>query len=217
VPPHKSNLAAYLEYLKTQLPIQRVDVRTGVKANIDMIKKLKPDAVVIATGVSMAKPDIPGADKPSVLSARSVLDGKETAVKVAVIGGGLVGCETAEFLQKQGKQVTVIEMLDDIAGKMVYAQKTILEARLKAAGVTILTGTKCKEISDAGVIVKTKAGEKLPIDAGTVVIAVGDRPNNPLERELKGIVHELHMVGDCVQPEGIAEAVAAGYQAALSI
>ncbi|RPJ56141.1 MAG: FAD-dependent oxidoreductase [Dehalococcoidia bacterium] len=217
VPPHKSNLAAYLEYLKTQLPIQRVDVRTGVKANIDMIKKLKPDAVVIATGVSMSKPDIPGADKPFVLSARSVLDGKETAVNVAIIGGGLVGCETAEFLQKQGKQVTVIEMLDDIAGKMVYAQKTILEARLKAAGVTILTGTKCKEISDAGVTVKTKSGEVLHIEAGTVVIAVGDRPNNALERELKGIVHELHMVGDCVQPEGIAEAVAAGYHAALSL
>ena len=217
VPPHKSNLAAYLEYLKGQMTQQNVNVRTGTKATADTIKKTKPDTVVIATGVSVAKPDIPGADKPFVLSARSVLDGKETGVKVAVIGGGLVGCETAEHLQKQGKQVTVIEMLDDIAGKMVYAQKTILEARLKAAGVTILTGAKCKEITDAGVTVRTKSGEKLHIEAGSVVIAVGDRTNNALEHELKGVVHELHMVGDCVIPEGIAEAVVAGYQAALSI
>jgi 2,4-dienoyl-CoA reductase-like NADH-dependent reductase (Old Yellow Enzyme family)/thioredoxin reductase len=217
VPPHKNNLAVYLEYLKRQMPLQHVVVHTGTKATADIIRKLKPDAVIIATGVSMAKPDIPGADKPFVLSARSVLDGKETGIKVAVIGGGLVGCETAEFLQKQGKQVTVIEMLDDIAGKMVYAQKTILEARLKAAGVTILTGAKCKEITDIGVTVRTKSGEVLHIEAGSVVIAVGDRPNNALEHELKGIVHELHMVGDCVQPEGIAEAVAAGYHAALSL
>jgi 2,4-dienoyl-CoA reductase-like NADH-dependent reductase (Old Yellow Enzyme family)/thioredoxin reductase len=217
VPPHKSNLAAYLEYLKGQLPQQHVDVHTGTKATADMIRKIKPDAVVIATGVSATKPDIPGADKPFVLSARAVLNGKETAVKVAIIGGGLVGCETAEFLQKQGKQVTVIEMLDDIAGKMVYAQKTILEARLKAANVTILTGAKCKEITDAGVTVITKAGDELHIEAGSVVIAVGDRPNIALDRELRGIVSEIYAAGDCVKPEGIAEAVAAGYQAALSI
>jgi 2,4-dienoyl-CoA reductase-like NADH-dependent reductase (Old Yellow Enzyme family)/thioredoxin reductase len=217
VPPHKSNLAAYLEYLKRQMPQKHVDVRTGIKASADMIRKTKPDAVVIATGVAATKPDIPGADKPFVLSARAVLDGKETALKVAIIGGGLVGCETAEFLQKQGKQVTVIEMLDEIAGKMVYAQKTILEARLKAAGVTILTGAACKEITDAGITVITKVGNELHIEAGSVVIAVGDRPNKALERELRGAVHELYMAGDCIKPEGIAEAVAAGHQAALSI
>jgi NADPH-dependent 2,4-dienoyl-CoA reductase/sulfur reductase-like enzyme len=217
VPPHKSNLGTYLEYLKRQMPMQHVDVRTGIKASADMIRKTKSDAVIIATGVAATKPDIPGADKPFVLSARAVLDGKETAVKVAIVGGGLVGCETAEFLQKQGKQVTIIEMLDEIAGKMVYAQKTILEARLKAAGITILTGVVCKEITDDGITVITKAGDELHIEAGSIVIAVGDRPNKALERELRGIVHELYTAGDCVKPEGIAEAVAAGHLAALAI
>ena len=217
VPPHKSNLAAYLEYLKRQMPLQHVGIRTGTKVTADTIRKTKPDAVIIATGVSATKPDIPGADKPFVLSARAVLDGKETAAKVAIVGGGLVGCETAEFLQKQGKQVTIIEMLDEIAGKMVYAQKTILEARLKAAGVTIITGAKCKEITDTGVTVVTKSGEKLHIEAGSVVIAVGDRPCKFHEHELRGAVHELYTAGDCVKPEGIAEAVAAGYLSALAI
>ena len=217
VPPHKSNLAAYLDYLKRQVSLQHVDVRTGTKATADMIRKLKPDAVVIATGVIATKPDIPGMDKPFVLSARAVLDGKETALKIAIIGGGLVGCETAEFLQKQGKQVTVIEMLDDIAGKMVYAQKVILEARLKAAGVTILTGAVCKEITDDRITVIAKAGDELSIEAGSVVIAVGDRSNKALEGELRGIVNELYITGDCVKSEGIAEAVAAGHLAALAI
>ena len=217
VPPHKSNLAAYLDYLKRQMSQKYIDVHTGTEATADLIKESKPDAVVIATGVVAAKLDIPGADKTFVLSARDVLDGKATTVKVAIIGGGLVGCETAEFLQKQGKQLTVIEMLDDIAGKMVYAQKTILEARLKAAGVTILTGAKCKEITDDGLIVITKAGDELHIEAGSVIIAVGDRPNKTLERELRGIVPEIYTAGDCVKPEGIAEAVAAGHLAALAI
>ena len=217
VPPHKSNLAAYLEYLKRQMPLHHIDVRTGTNITADMIRKTKPDAVIIATGVTATKLDIPGTDKPFVLSARAVLDGKETAAKVAIIGGGLVGCETAEFLQKQGKQITIIEMLDDIAGKMVYAQKTILEARLKTAGVNIITGAKCKEITDDGLVVVTKAGDELHIEAGSVVIAVGDRSNKALERELKGIVTELYTAGDCVKPEGIAEAVAAGHLAALAI
>jgi 2,4-dienoyl-CoA reductase-like NADH-dependent reductase (Old Yellow Enzyme family)/thioredoxin reductase len=217
VPPHKSNLGTYLEYLKQQMPMQHVDVRTGIKASADMIRKTKPDAVIIATGVAATKPDIPGADKPFVLSARAVLDGKETAAKVAIVGGGLVGCETAEFLQKQGKQVTIIEMLDEIAGKMVYAQKTILEARLKAAGVKIITGAKCKEITDTGVTVITKSGEKLHIEAGSVVIAVGDRPCKFHEHELRGAVRELYTAGDCVKPDGIAEAIAAGYLSALAI
>jgi len=217
VPPHKSNLAQYVDYLKRQLPLQHVVVRTRIKVTADTITRIKPDAVIIATGVSAAKPDIPGADRPFVLSAKAVLDGRETAPKVAIIGGGLVGCETAEHLQKQGRQVTVIEMLGGIADRMVYAQRTILEARLKAAGVTILTGTTCKEISDSGVIATTEAGEELHIEAGTVVIATGDRPNNALEHELKGLVPEIYAVGDCVHPEGIAEAVAAGYQAALRI
>ena len=192
------------------MPLHHIDVHTGTRATADIIKKLKPDTVVIAVGVSKTKPDIRGADKPSVLPARAVLDGKETGTKVAVIGGGLVGCETAEYLQKQGKQVTIIEMLDDIAGKMVYAQRTILEARLKAAGITILTETVCKEITDSGVTVATKSGDKLQIEAASIVIAVGDRPNRALEHELKEKVRDLYTAGDCVKPEGIAEAVAAG-------
>jgi 2,4-dienoyl-CoA reductase-like NADH-dependent reductase (Old Yellow Enzyme family)/thioredoxin reductase len=217
VPPHKSNLAAYLEYLKRQMSQSNIYVHAGTEATADIIRKAKPDAVIIATGVVPAKLDIPGADKPFVLSARDVLDGQETGVKVAIIGGGLVGCETAEFLQKQGKQITIIEMLDDIAGKMVYAQKTILEARLKAAGVNIITGAKCKEITDDGLVVITKAGDELHIETGNVLIAVGDKPNKALERDLRGIVPALYTAGDCVKPEGIAEAVAAGHLAALTI
>jgi pyruvate/2-oxoglutarate dehydrogenase complex dihydrolipoamide dehydrogenase (E3) component len=146
-----------------------------------------------------------------------VLSGKETATKVAIIGGGLVGCETAEFLQNRGKQVTIIEMLDDIAEKMVYAQKVVLEARLKAAGVVIVTGARSKEITGTGVTVIIEGGERMHVEAGSVVIAVGDRPDNALESELKGIIREIYTAGDCVKPEGIAEAVAAGHLAALSI
>ena len=217
IPPHKSNLVAYLDYLKRQMSQSNIYVHAGTEATADIIRKAKPDAVIIATGVVPAKLDIPGADKPFVLSARDVLDGKEAGAKIAIIGGGLVGCETAEFLQKQGKQITIIEMLDDIAGKMVYAQKTILEARLKAAGVNIITGAKCKEITDDGLVVITKAGDELHIETGNVLIAVGDKPNKALEDELRGIVPELYTAGDCVKPEGIAEAVAAGHLAALTI
>ncbi|MFA5055643.1 MAG: FAD-dependent oxidoreductase [Dehalococcoidia bacterium] len=217
IPPHKSNLAPYLEYLKRQLPLNNVDIRIRTIATAETIRKTNPDAVVIATGVAATNLDIPGVDKPFVVSARSVLSGKKTATKVAIIGGGLIGCETAEFLSKLGRQVTIIEILDYIAEKMVYAQKTILEARLKAAGIAVITGARSKEITDTGVVVITEGGERTHIEAGTVVIAVGDRPNNELETKLKGIAAKIYTAGDCVKPEGIAEAVAAGHLAALSI
>lgn len=217
IPPHKSNLAPYLEYLKRQLPLNNVDIRIRTIATAETIRKANPDAVVIATGVAATNLDIPGVDKPFVVSARSVLSGKKTATKVAIIGGGLIGCETAEFLSKLGRQVTIIEILDYIAEKMVYAQKTILEARLKAAGIAVITGARSKEITDTGVVVITEGGERTHIEAGTVVIAVGDRPNNELETKLKGIAAKIYTAGDCVKPEGIAEAVAAGHLAALSI
>jgi 2,4-dienoyl-CoA reductase-like NADH-dependent reductase (Old Yellow Enzyme family)/thioredoxin reductase len=217
VPPHKNNLAPYLEYLKRQLPLNNVDIRIRTIATAETIRKTNPDAVVIATGVAATNLDIPGVDKPFVVSARAVLSGKKTAPKVAIIGGGLIGCETAEFLSKLGRQVTIIEILDYIAEKMVYAQKTILEARLKAAGIAVITGARSKEITDTGVVVITEGGERTHIEAGTVVIAVGDRPNNELETKLKGIAAKIYTAGDCVKPEGIAEAVAAGHLAALSI
>ncbi|MFA5367692.1 MAG: FAD-dependent oxidoreductase [Dehalococcoidia bacterium] len=217
VPPHKSNLAPYLEYLKRQLQPNSVDVRTKINVTAEKIRRAKPDAVVIATGVAETSLDIPGMDKPFVVPAREVLGGKKTAPKVVIIGGGLIGCETAEYLHKHGRQVTIIEILDYIAEKMVYAQKTMLEARLKAAGITIITGARSKEIIDTGVIVITEGGERTHIEAGSVVIAVGDRPNNELETKLKGIAAKIYTAGDCVKPEGIAEAVAAGHLAALSI
>lgn len=217
VPPHKTNLAPYLEYLKRQLPINNVDIHNKTRVTSEKVRKINPDAVVIATGVAATNLDIPGADRLFVMSARAVLSGKTTASKVAIIGGGLIGCETAEFLRKQGRQVTIIEMLDEIAGNMVYAQKTVLEARLKAAGVAIITGARSKEIIDTGVIVIVEGGERMHVEAGSVVIAVGDRPNKELESKLKGIVRELYTAGDCVEPEGIAEAIAAGHLAALSI
>jgi len=220
VPPHKSNLAPYLEYLKGQLRPNNVDVRTKITVTAEKVKRMNPDAVVIAAGVADTSLDIPGMDKPFVVSARDALGGAKTAPKVVIIGGGLIGCETAECLHKQGRQVTIIEMLDDIAEKMVYAQKTMLEARLKAAGIKIITGARSKEIIDTGVIVITEGGERTHVEAASVIIAVGDRPNNELETKLKGlkgVTGKIYTAGDCVKPEGIAEAVAAGHLAALSI
>ncbi|MEA1958771.1 MAG: hypothetical protein U9N44_03735 [Chloroflexota bacterium] len=88
---------------------------------------------------------------------------------------------------------------------------------VEVTGVDILPGAGCKGIADSGLTVVNKAGDIVLVEADTVIIATGGRPNNAVERELQGIVPELYAAGDCVRPEGIAEAVAASHLAALSI
>ncbi len=112
-----------------------------------------------------------------------------------IIGGGSVGCETAEYLAEKGKKVTVIEMLDTMAEKMVNVARTILMGHLKGLGVTLLTSCKCLEITDSSVACQDKEGTVHTIPADTVVAAVGDKADNALYRALEGKVPELYNIG----------------------
>ena len=163
----------------------------------------------------MANDYIPGAER--AISAKQVLDGAETGDEVVVIGGGSVGIETAELLATAGKKVTVVEMQDTIAEKMVNVTRTVVLGHLKGLGVQLLTSTKCQEIGENSVTVVGKDGEKQEIMANSVVIAIGDRPETSLYEELKGKVTELYNIGDSAGAGKIAAAVNQGYYCALNL
>jgi pyruvate/2-oxoglutarate dehydrogenase complex dihydrolipoamide dehydrogenase (E3) component len=135
---------------------------------------------------------------------------------VVVLGGGEVGCETAEFLADRGKKVTVVEMLDSLAAGMERTHKQFLLNRLNLRGVTMLVKTRGIEVRPEGLMVSDDAGEKVLV-ADTVVVAAGVKPNKHLYGELSGKVAEIYSVGDCVEPRSIHEAIAEGFQAACKI
>ncbi|MDO8491795.1 MAG: FAD-dependent oxidoreductase [Dehalococcoidia bacterium] len=209
VAPEKHDILPYIKYLEGQMKKLGVTVKLNTEANADLIKRENPDAVVLASGVKPAVPPIPGIDGENVVTAADVLTGKAaTGKRVVVLGGGMVGCEAAEVLAGQGKDVTIVEVLDKVGSEIMTLFRRPTLNRLKDRKVAMVTGAKCLEISTDGVRAVTRDGERL-IQGESVVLATGARANRDLLQGLSGVT--VHLVGDCIQPRKILEAVEDGF------
>ena len=218
VPPYKNEVADLITFLTDAIEKLHVKVVLNKEADVDTIKAAKADVVIIATGSAPVTPNIPGVNNKYVLNAHDVLNGNVKVGKnVVVVGGGSVGCETAEYLAKAGKNVTVVEMLDDIIQDAGMLVKALMLDRLAKAGITVMKKTKVIEIKDNCILVKTTGGNECLINTDTVVIAVGVRPVNALSDKLKGAKIPHVVIGDCVKPRKIYEAIQEGFKAGYDI
>ena len=178
------------------------------------------DEVIVATGATNAIIPVPGKDLPTVTSAWDILAKKEIVFgNVSVIGGGLVGVETAEYLAARGCNVTIIEMMDQIAKEESSTILPTLMSELEHSNVQILTSAKLSEINDHAVIVEKTENEKtsvLEIRSDFVVMAVGARKNLP---DLSACPLPLQYIGDCAgeRPSNIDHAIKSAYDAACEI
>jgi NADPH-dependent 2,4-dienoyl-CoA reductase/sulfur reductase-like enzyme len=207
-PQSKKPIGDLAEYLENQIGKLGVKVELGVKATPALIKRLKPDAVILATGAIPVLPNIPGAQANKVATAVDILLGRKKAgEKVAIIGGGEVGGELAWFLAEKGKKVTIIEMLGGVAMDMNMFSRFYLMDKLAELGVDMLLNTTAQEITDKGVVAVDMEGNKQVIEADTVILATGFRPDNELEDKLKGAISEVYTIGDCVKPGKIWGAI----------
>jgi len=218
LPPFKDDIFPWIKYLANQVKKAGVEVKLNVDATAKIVAEKNPDAVVIATGGIPVMPDIPGIDKPNVVTARDVLAGKAKAGQnVVIIGGGMVGCETGHYLAERGKKVTIIEILGRIASDMFPMARRRLFDGLRSKKVTLLTSATCEEIGEDIVHVTTAEGGKKTIRADTVIIAVGYRANERLYKALKGKVPKLYCIGDSSEPRRILEAISEGYLTGLAL
>jgi thioredoxin reductase len=216
-PPHKEQLAKLNAYFTVQLRRLGVDVRLGTEVTPEMIRDAKADAVILATGASPTVPPVPGIEAATTCDAREVLLGEKTVgQEVIVIGGGMVGCETAEFLVAQGKTVTIIEMLPELAMNMRPSPRKILLRRIAALPITVFTGAQCTKISDGSIEIVDGSGAVRKVK-GSIVLAVGAAPDDQLFKFVEGRVRNVQRAGDCIRPRGIAEAIEEGMQMALAI
>lgn len=218
IPPHKADIISWRDYLIGQIGKAGVEIILNTKATHDMVLALKPDSVVIATGGISIRPDIMGIEKQCVVLAEDVLSGrKEVGQRVVIIGGGTVGCETANYLAEKGRQVTVIEILKRMANDMYTMVRRRLMDDLRSKRVLLLTQTRCEAILDGSVLVTSGDGKRQNIPADTVVIAVGYRAENSLVDELKGKIQQTYCIGDAAAPRRIYDAVREGYLTGLNI
>ena len=214
VPPRKDEILRSVGYFECILPALGVNIHLGTEATKEIMNAA--DAVIVAVGAQDLKLPIPGADGANVVSSWDVLSGKVSpSGHCAVIGGGLVGTETAEYLLEQGCSVSIIEMMDKIAnGESSTILPTIL-ADFKAHDVKQYVNTKASAI-EPGAVKATQGDEAITIPCDLVVMAVGSRKN---VFDVEGVTAPVYYAGDCSgeRTASIAEAVRGGYQAANEI
>jgi len=220
IPPYKSEMKTLAQSLSARARKTGVRIKLHSEAGRETVEEEKPDALVLALGATPRLPDIPGARGQNVLFAEDVLAGsKSVSGSVLVVGGGVVGCETAEFLIEQGKgvtQVTVLEMLDRMANDMSPTYRPFFLARLKKTGIKMITGARVEGITEKGVRVSQGDGSTW-IEGNAVILAGGSVANRQLAQELEGIVPEVHMAGDCIGPRMVKEAMEEGFLAGWKI
>ncbi len=216
-PPHKTPIREFIDYLAGQIHKGGVKIELGVEGTPARVKALGPDVVILAAGATPLIPPIEGITRKQVCQAEQVFQGVPVGEKVVVIGGGLVGCEVADYLSERGKIVTILEMLPEIPkGKCIVVMARLL-GRLRKKGVEILTGARCREVTDTGLMFLDGDGEKRHLEADTVVLAAGSKSNRELYDSVSSLVAETYVAGDCVEPGQIRDAVADGFQIARSI
>jgi NADPH-dependent 2,4-dienoyl-CoA reductase/sulfur reductase-like enzyme len=220
LPPEKTQLNTLTIWQKRRLNQLRVLIKLNTPLTAAIVDQEKPDAVIIATGAIPVTPKIPGASDPQVVQAFDVLSLKtqfEPGTAVAVIGGGMVGCETASHLALQGCQVTILEMLDAIAQDAIFMNRPNLLHLLEALNVQVITGARVQEIAP-GRISYEKAGSSLKLEpVGRVVLAIGAKSNNGLAEALAGKAAKIITIGDANTPGKGLEAMHNAYEAAVGL
>lgn len=217
-PPGKKDIEQFRRYLVGQLRKTGVEVRVAEGVSSAWIDEITPDCAVIATGGRPIELRIPGLCGRTALGPAMVLTGAEIpGTRILVIGGGSVGCELAEFLCEQGKEVTIIELMDEIARDMDRINRLQLVMSLEDHGVRILTKTRVISAGSEGILVEGP-GTQETIQADHIVVAVGKfSQEDDLDEMIRERVPEIYLIGDKQRPAGILEAVRDGFDVARAL
>ncbi len=217
-PSFKKRWWKLIEWYETQLRKLGVAIHLNTRATMSLIKQKAPDAVVLATGSEPAIPDIPGITK-AVTVEDVLLDKKKVGQNVVIIGGGLEGLDTALYLAKQGKKVTVVEALPEVGAGMEAT--TYMSFFRKSGGlidkykIAIMTKSPVIEVKDNGVEIVDALGCRKLIESETVVCAAGRK--SVLNSELMENIGEAYVIGDAREPRKIIDAIHEGFIAGLDI
>ena len=207
---HKKEFEEVIRFLEVQLKKSNVDIRLGTEVTPALVQETNPDAVIIATGATPAPPFTPGVDESHVHLAVDVLDNRVALKgKSAIIGGGLVGLETALFLLENGVSPLIItEPTEKLGGNIGLRTGWFIRNEVtNHPDIDVRMETTVEEIRGDSIVVQHKGYvEELKVE--NVVLAVGMRSNDTLAEELKteGTIGELYVIGDSNIPRTMKEA-----------
>lgn len=206
-------LCSYIENCRAQ----GVKLEVNTPATLEMVKEKKPDAVIIATGSRPLVLPIPGIEK--AVHAADILDGKvKPGKRVLVVGGGMVGCETADFLGELGHEVSVIELRGELGADVIPEHKKFLIKALKEYRIQGITGAKVTDFHDDGVSYVLEDGTMGRIEhMDTVVLAMGYRSHDELSDKIQDLVKEVYVIGDAVRARRALDATREALEVAMAV
>ena len=219
VPPRKEEMRRAAQDLIHAVCNAGVHLCMGQTRTAEQLKDAGFEAVINAVGAHSAAPRIPGIDSVNVADAWKVLAGEQQVYgTVAVIGGGMVGCETAEYLTARGCKVSVIEMMDKIAaGESTTILPTLLE-NYKTYGVEQYPSPKVKEFRMDAVVCENKDGAEVTIPCDYIVLAMGARSNEFDAAALEAASIPVYSIGDAAgKAADISNAIRTGYDTACQL
>ncbi len=215
--PFKQDMYNFAKVLERRLKETNAEIRLNTEITAEDVAKLKADVVMVAIGATPVIPPIEGIDSPKVAGLLA-LHSKEPQVgqKVVILGGGLVGSEAAIYLDGLGKDVTVVEMKDDWAADSYFMHKNAMNIYIRNSRIKIYTDTMAKAVTEEGLTCETKDGELL-LEADTILLAAGMKTDQEFVNSFYNTADRVFMIGDCVKPGRVLEAVTLGYNRAIDV
>jgi len=217
-PDFKVDLKRLVDWYRNQLQALGVRVHLNRPADPALVAESSPEAVVMATGSRPLLPEIPGLDPRRMVSCIEVLAGRrEVGRRVVVLGGGLVGCETALWLARDGKEVTIVEALEKIDLGIFKANEMMLLEMLEAEGVRIIAGASVAEATPEGELLLSGREEGRKLSCDDLIVAIGLEPVRELYEDLERTVPEFYNLGDSFSPQKVKEAIWSAFFAARTM
>lgn len=213
-PAFKTEARDLLDWQIRQLKKSGARLKLGVKATPELVAARQPDALIVAVGSTYARLPIEGIEA-AMLPDEALMHPKRAGQRVVVIGGGLIGSETALSLAEHGREVTIVEMLCDICMEDEPLSQIAVKLRLSELGVKVLTNTRVTAVKDGGVTAVDADGNTIELAGDTVIAATGLQAEDT--QVFAGIAEKTFFIGDCVKARKIYNGFHEAWQAVLSI
>ena len=215
----KANLAHYRDWLASQVLSRPIFVRLNTEVTAEVVREVAPDVLIIAIGAKPTMPPVPcDANTPVVMGA-NLREGTAVGHKVVVVGGGLVGCEEAVALAREGHKVTLLEMGDELAPDCGRMHRINLLYQIEhQENLTVVTGHVCTRLAPEGVYAcKQEDSAQVFFPADTIIVATGMAPDREMLESLRTLVPECYIVGDALRPRQIGQATREGTDAVVDL
>jgi 2,4-dienoyl-CoA reductase (NADPH2) len=228
-----------IRYYKNQLDSLGVKLKLNEVVTPSVVREVKPDVLILATGGAYTIPDIPGKDKPNLISINALNQKLKFFLRffgpqrlnqltkiwmplgkrIVIMGGQIQGVQLAGFLADRGRQVTIVDMGPEykLGTGMQSDKRRYLLRHLAQKGVKAITEAKFEEITDKGLVIVNKEGTRQTLEADMILPALPLKPNTELFEKLKGEFAEVYSIGSSNEPGLIKDAIADGLRIACLI